>query len=510
MRKTLLPKTSAFALKLVIGIQILFLTNFLSAQGCESQVTIKLNNIRGGVYANQSVSLKSLTDGKIFKQTSNAQGEVVFLLPCEQKFEVTIANYTRKNEITSPAHANSTSMRNFSYEPDMAKKDEQFAMSTEEKAAVDKAVLALPDTTFIQSSLMKKPLTIDLYSTYTITLKNLDSQPLVNEQLTITGTKNKKSFKGATNSKGTIVVYLPKGDVYSINFKYNKDFSSQEVAYSKGTATGGLNLMYLGTAEVERRKKIEEERIKAEEKRLAEEIASFKKWCKEMKITEEEGHKRKIREASGGGPDTVVMAVMNRNKWSEKLIVCDLTGSMNPYANQLSAWYQLNYKKEKNLQFVFFNDGDDKPDGSKKIGSTGGIYYQSSKGLDSLVFLMSKVRSRGNGGDCPENNMEALIKGVKMANPYKELVMIVDNNAPVKDLALLKDFKKPVHIILCGANHGFILLDYLKIAWKTKGSIHTIEEDLTKIASMLEGESITVGGITYRIMGGEFVRITKS
>jgi hypothetical protein len=102
--------------------------------------------------------------------------------------------------------------------------------------------------------------------------------------------------------------------------------------------------------------------------------------------------------------------------------------------------------------------------------------------------------------------MEALIKGVDQAKPYKELVMIVDNNAPVKDIELLKDFDRPVHIILCGAR-DFILLDYLLIAWKTKGSIHTIERDIKEIASMSEGETIEVQGINYKIMGGQFVRL---
>lgn len=494
----------------IAGISLFSNYNNVFGQDCLSQVTVKLNNIRGGVYANQSVVMKSMSDGKEFKQTSASNGEAVFKLPCDQKFEVIIANYTRKNEITSPANEHATSYRNFSYEPDMAKKDEQFAMSDAEKLAVDNAMRSLPDTTFIKNSVMVKPTIMENYTTLTLTIKDLESLPLVNEQVVFTGEKRKKSFKGNTNAKGVLIVYLPKGDTYSIHFKYKRDYSTQEVRYSKGTANAGINLMYMGTTEYLRRKKIEEDRIKAEELRAAKEREEFLNWCKKLKISEAEGHKRKLLEASGMSMDTVVMAVLNRTKWSEKLIVCDLTGSMNPYANQLSAWYQLNYKKEKNLQFVFFNDGDHKSDAAKVIGSTGGIYYQSSKGLDSLIILMSKVRNNGHGGDCPENNMEALIKGVKMANPYKELVMIVDNYAPVKDLSLLKDFKKPVHIILCGSENGNVLLDYLLIAWKTKGSIHTIEEDIYKIAGMLEGESITVGGITYKIMGGEFVRITKS
>ena len=106
--------------------------------------------------------------------------------------------------------------------------------------------------------------------------------------------------------------------------------------------------------------------------------------------------------------------------------------------------------------------------------------------------------------------MEALIKGVKMANPYKELVMIVDNEAPVKDIALLNQFKAPVHIILCGVQDGDILTDYLDIARHTKGSVHTIEEDITKIASFSEGQEIVIKNKTYRVMGGKFVLINKS
>lgn len=479
----------------------------LLAQDCESKVTIKLNNIKGGFYANQVVTLKSRSDGKQYQQTSNTSGEAAFTLPCDQKFDISIPNYTLKNEIMSPKTAGSSAFRNFSYEPDMLKKEELFAMSETEKATVDKAISTLPDTTLIYNSVMTKPVNMDNYTSLTISLQNLEKQPLAGERMIFTGAKRNKSFKGTTNAKGILTLYLPKGDEYNIHFKHNKNFKSHEVRYSKGIAEAKLDMMYLGTAEIERRKKIEEDRIKAEEKRLAEEKAAFVKWCKELKISEEEGLKRKLEE-SYAGSDPVVTKVFGRNKWSEKLIVCDLTGSMDPYANQLSAWYQLNYKLEKNLQFVFFNDGDRKSDAEKKIGSTGGIYYQKASSLDSLISLMTKVRYMGHGGDCPENNMEALIKGVKQSNPYKELIMIADNGAPVKDISMLKDFKRPVHIIVCGSN-GEIHPDYLLIAWKTKGSVHTMEEDITKIASMMEDESIVIQGITYRIMGGEFVRVTK-
>ncbi|MFN5845575.1 MAG: hypothetical protein ACK46O_07690, partial [Flavobacteriia bacterium] len=183
----------------------------LRAQDCATKVTLILNNIKGGVFPGQAVTLRSLNDGKEYKQTSNSKGEVVFALPCEQKFDVQISNYTRKDEITSPPRNGGYSIQNFSYSADMKQKDALFAMTDPEKATVDKAMNALPDTTFIKNALMTRPVQIDLYSTFTITLKDLDSKPLVNEQVVLTGEKRKKSFKGRTNVKGEILLYLPKG-----------------------------------------------------------------------------------------------------------------------------------------------------------------------------------------------------------------------------------------------------------------------------------------------------------
>lgn len=506
-------KQSLTAIQLLVVAFVAFLfffQNQVFGQDCSSQIIIQLENIKGGIFSNQLVELKPVSGGKTLSQKSDASGVVTFDAPCGTTYSIHIANYTRKQEISAPENSGSYAKRKFSYEANMVQNEKKFAMTPAEQIQVDSQLKGLPDTTRIVNGMMTKPANMDPYVTYTITIKNLENLPLKNEMVTLVGSKRNKSFKGKTNDKGQLLVYLPKGDEYVLHFPYQKNFRKQDVEYSKGVVTAGMDLSYMGTEEHLRRKKAEEERIKAEEKRLLDERIAFEKWCKAEKLSVEEGMRRKLKESSDGAPDQTVTKVLNRNKWSEKLIVCDLTGSMDPYANQLAAWYQLNYKLEPNLQFVFFNDGDNKSDHQKVIGKTGGIYYQYSKGLDSLINLMATVRSRGNGGDCAENNMEALINGVKLAKPYKELVMIVDNNAPVKDIELLKNFSKPVHIVLCGSQHGEVLLDYLLIAWKTKGTIHTMEQDLTKIASMSEGESIVVEGVTYKIMGGAFVRITKS
>jgi hypothetical protein len=49
----------------------------------------------------------------------------------------------------------------------------------------------------------------------------------------------------------------------------------------------------------------------------------------------------------------------------------------------------------------------------------------------------------------------------------------------------------------------------LKLAWKTRGSIHTIEADIITLSRLSEGQQIEIGGTTYKIMGGEFVNLSE-
>lgn len=487
----------------------MLLSNLGFAQGCTSEITIQLKNIKGGVFANQLVTLVGRGDGKEFTAKSNASGEAKLSVPCDVLYDVSIANYPRKKEVLSPSSEGAKVTRSFSYEWNAIAKEKQFEMNETEKAAVDAKAKSLPDSIVMATSVMPQPINPDLYSQLSISIVDLQNKPLANEGLSIVGEKRNKKIKATTDKDGRLVVYLPKGDKYYVNFKYNKNFIANECVYSKGSAKSSLNFSYLGTKEIEKRKKEEAARIAAEEKRLKEAEIAFAKKCKKWGVSLEEGRKREVEEmikSSWYGSDSAVTAALRRNCWSEKLIVCDLTGSMSPYAAQLSAWYQLTYQKEKNLQFVFFNDGNEMPDDKKVIGNTGGIYYAPSEGITPLFNTIAKVSAAGSGGDCPENNMEALIKGTQMAKPYKELVMIADNYAPVKDIRLLKDFDKPVHIIVCGADNG-ILEDYLNIAKKTKGSIHTMEEDITNLASKAEGQELQIGKFKYKVMGGEFVRM---
>jgi hypothetical protein len=205
--------------------------------------------------------------------------------------------------------------------------------------------------------------------------------------------------------------------------------------------------------------------------------------------------------------DTTVSAVLNRNKWKNMLVVADVTGSMYPYTSQLLLWLQLNASKHPNMRYLFFNDGDMTPDNKKVIGKTGGLYPIQSNNYSVVETMIYKAMRAGCGGDGPENNIEAILKGVSLYSDAQTIVMIADNWAPVKDISLLTSLKKPVKIILCGSQY-FVNPVYLNIARATGGSVHTMESDILELAKISEGATVTIGKHEFKIVNGKFILVS--
>ena len=189
------------------------------------------------------------------------------------------------------------------------------------------------------------------------------------------------------------------------------------------------------------------------------------------------------------------------------MVCADVTSSMTPHVVQLMLWLKLNANNRSLGYFAAFNDGDSTPDNKKKIGRTGGIYSTTSWNYIDVAKIVYKAVNAGNGGDDAENVIEGLLDGQKNSADCENYVLIADNYAPVKDLKLLKKINKPIKIVLCGAGSR-INVDYLNIARKSGGSVHTIEDDIINLALMKEGEIFEFKGRQYKIKGGNFFDIT--
>ncbi|WP_108929632.1 hypothetical protein [Leptospira johnsonii] len=201
--------------------------------------------------------------------------------------------------------------------------------------------------------------------------------------------------------------------------------------------------------------------------------------------------------------DEIVSKVLERKKEWDGAIVGDLTGSMFPYTQQLFLYFKLQTLKKNEKSFVFFNDGDLTPNEKKLVGKTGGIYFQKLKSYEELEKLAKATISGGYGGDGPENDIEALIKAQAVCPECKELILIADNFSTMRDYSLMSQIQKPVRVVLCGSFAG-INTEYLDLARNTKGSVHTIEEDLENLMELNEGQTIELNKKKYVLEKGRF------
>jgi len=201
--------------------------------------------------------------------------------------------------------------------------------------------------------------------------------------------------------------------------------------------------------------------------------------------------------ANGYNGDSVVFKVLNRHiEWKETIIVLDWTGSMYPYGGQALSWHTLNFTKSGIKQFVFFNDGDNKKQKQKKLGATGGIYFQSAADINKVYLMFNKIKKKGKGGDEPENDIEALLSATKKFPQVKEVVLIADNSC-IRDYRFIDSLKIPVKVILCGY-YKELNPQYLNLAYKTKGSFHTIDQDIDFSTNNVE-RVLTIRGLDYAL-----------
>ena len=201
----------------------------------------------------------------------------------------------------------------------------------------------------------------------------------------------------------------------------------------------------------------------------------------------------------------VVQEAFERNpQWENSLVIIDVTGSMSPYIGKTMSWVKATQDSSQISAFVFFNDGDATPHNKKVTGRVGGIYSVINESFSSVYSEMKSTMRKGGGGDCPENNVEATIKGTDEFPECDEIIMVADNWATPRDMKFTSQLKKPVHVILCGGSMG-INEAYIQLAYDTKGSVHTIEEDLN-MREIKPGKQFKVGSSYFTLVNGRIVR----
>ncbi|MFT5647068.1 MAG: hypothetical protein ACI976_001757 [Aureispira sp.] len=386
--------------------------------------------------------------------------------------------------------------------------------------------------------------------------QDLDGNLTEGEAFWVVSKKNGTRYDGITNTYGIAQILVPLNDVYVFNAAYNFNFGEKEIVLKKGSDIIVETVVYESvTSEkwLARQKKQEiiaarrDSIAVAEELRQVEVLDSLRKLNLEEKFIEafirnnqpipikrtfkiRKTVKAKVaimEEQIKINPNYFVdsrkpiLAILQRFKesWKGKIVVTDITQSMNPYLEEVLIWHQLNLKQGEHTKYLFFNDGDRKMASAKKIGSTGGIYDCEGawEELQLVINTMHLAIEQGSGGgEPPENDLEAVLKGIEKKKDVEEVILIADSYSRVRDMALLSKIDIPIRIILCGAeekNNFYQALkpdineEYLTIAHRTRGSIHTLRQDILNLSEKKEGEIVEIGAHRYILRNKQFIKL---
>jgi hypothetical protein len=371
---------------------------------------------------------------------------------------------------------------------------------------------------------------------------NIDSVPLPDETFIISSRTSTRQYQARTDRNGLAQVLVPIGASYEIstyslnNFakfdvlpiksrniieyrhyfvstiEYNKRVAEKEKSAALRDLIFNVEQKKMKDAESRKRIEFEKEILESNYFNVYDKQEVVKKRMEKKAIYTKE----RLKQDPGFFEKTKrsILATFYRfkNKWKDKVIVVDFTGSMDPYIDETLLWFKLNLVNAESKIYLFFNDGDRiYSDSEKKIGSTGGFHYVLDNSFENILDTLKTARllSPTMGAEIAENDIEALISAQKKMKPGSELILIADNYSPARDIELLEQVKYPVRVILCGVEDK-INEDYLEVAYRTGGSIHTIEEDLMNLSSAVNGSEVTINNNVYKILDGRFVWIRKS
>lgn len=385
-----------------------------------------------------------------------------------------------------------------------------YAPSYEEIVVPSKPFYTIKErVSFMGSSQKFHPTTTQ--ALFIIDYSDLEGNPVKDETIKIRELSTNKIYEAKTEVDGKVYVLVPIGSEYSVSAKYLPDAYVHTIT-KEARQYVNVKINYLSSSDYEFR---EMEKLK----QIATRDSLFKLYGSRLKLDNDSIFKIKITSEAVAirqqlksdakyfeRKNSVVSAVFYRMgvNWKNKMIVADLTGSMDPYIDEILVWTKLQLVDGEKNSFVFFNDGNKKKTAQKIIGKTGGLYYCSSDNIDSLLLTIKSLNSGGRGGDEKENDLEALLEGAKKKKYIDELILIKDNYSPIRDISLLSELKIPVRIIVCGVKNE-INEDALEIAYKTNGSIHTIEEDIKDLSKHMDGDIVKIGKMKYKICKGKFV-----
>ena len=122
--------------------------------------------------------------------------------------------------------------------------------------------------------------------------------------------------------------------------------------------------------------------------------------------------------------------------------------------------------------------------------------------MSEVEETIKTAMSAGSGGERSESDVESLLYAAEHDSLCDALFLIGDNYSEVRDLSLLKELNKKVHVLVCSARNA-VRVDYLNIVRSTGGTL-ILNGKKVDLMNIEKGGSIQIGKTLYDYNGKIF------
>lgn len=452
--------------------------------------------------------------GQHWHGTTDKNGEVFFLLPINKSYQVNIDQEENYRKFSIPNEANYFKTVKAVLFTSRVKEEER------------------NDTIFQNLAQGMMPTASRVL--VNIKISDLENQPLEGETLVFEAQKAKKVYFSKTNAKGQSSLMLPKGDTYCIHSPFFRDITCKEFEKSNTSRTSRFEFNTISTAEFKKRA-LERKQLLAERdsirryQRMRDSVALARNKLenfylhhrykqrdfnviedniKKVVSMDQESLAKNQNFYAETGEEIKAIFYRNKDEWKQKRIIANIDCSMYKYIDELMVWNYSNSAEQSNNRYWLFN-GFNYVSEEHEGYSRRGIFEVPNNNVEGFFNTIDKIVNFSCRGSRLENVVEALILGAEGKKPEEDLLFIADNYSDVSDLEKLKELKVPVHVLLTQSRYG-VNENYLEIAYRTGGSIHTNFDDIKseQLKKLKNGDQIKIGRFDYRFYKGKFLKIS--
>jgi hypothetical protein len=484
----------------------------VKATRTEALIRVKVTDMRKKMLPETPLWVHN-KQGQYWQGTTDENGEVFFLLPNNQYYQINVDQEADYRKFSIPKEANHFKTVRVVY------------MSGKVRESERNDTIFQPHNKGMSPTLSRVLVKIKI--------RDLNEQALSGEALYFEAKKAGKVYYAQTNEAGESTLMLPKGDTYCVHSYAFQDITCKTYEISNSSRTSRFELTTISTAafkarESERKRLLAERDSIRHAQRIRDSIhlarEGFRNFYLQHAYHQADLLKveNKIKECANkdliaivennhhfeeAGEEIKSMLYRNKDQWPKKRIVANIDCSMYGYIDELLVWNYLNEEEQANNQYFLFNGfnyvGEEHGQHSRR-----GIFPVVQNNVQGFFKTIDRIVNFSCRGSRLENVVEALLLGAKDKNQQEDLIFIADNYSDVSDLHLLDQLEVPVHVLLTASEYG-VNENYLEIAYRTGGSIHTVSEDINnqQLHALEDGQQLRIGTHTYTFFKGKFLKI---